>query len=104
MKYLERNIPEGYHLRVVHLHDGNSWEYTRRPVASKVHGTGRKYVTIATIIDANNETLAEGIASCSAEDNPCRQIGREVAVGRAMKELFERGRGPDPRHGEQSEP
>ncbi|MCK5020836.1 MAG: hypothetical protein KAS32_27695 [Candidatus Peribacteraceae bacterium] len=63
-------------LQVSHLHSGN----TSR---SKRHG--KKYVTIAKLIDKVNGTLlGKGIAQCCKADIPNRKMGRGLAVARAI--------------------
>ena len=72
-------IPEGTIIRVVHLHPGNSRKRDRK---------GSKYMTIAKLIGGTKEKpveLARGIARCNENDEPSRKVGRECAIGRALK-------------------
>lgn len=70
---------DGMRLKLVHLHEGNS---------SKRQRHGRKFVTVALIIDDRGFVEAEGYAECSKQDNPRRKIGREIAIGRALKSYY----------------
>jgi hypothetical protein len=83
-KYVEDRLPSNIRVRVVHLHPGNT-----SVNQLKKHGkTNTKYVTIARLYDDNSEwdyPIATGVAACSSKDNPSRQVGRQVAVGRAMR-------------------
>ena len=90
MKYVESNLPYGYELQVRHYHDGNSTREERAQLGTDIGAAGSRYVTRAVILDAEGARLSSGVASCGSMDNPCRMVGREVAVGRAMKGLFER--------------
>lgn len=86
MRNPESNIPEGLFLRVVHLHPGN----TSGNQLKKYGKTNAKYVTIAKLYNNDNEDqqwqdpIAIGVAACSHRDNPSRQLGRQIAVGRAL--------------------
>jgi hypothetical protein len=68
-------LPEGYHLRIKHLHPGNS---------SRSQRHGHKYMTIAKIYDGPT-LVAKAKAQCSKQDHPSRALGREIAVGRVLK-------------------
>lgn len=78
MKYTEQALPEGYKLRVRHLHSGNS---------SRAERNGKPYVTTARIISRDGACVARGVARCSKHDAPSRSVGRAIAVGRAVKAL-----------------
>ena len=43
--------------------------------------------TIARILDADENLVAEGVAVCSAKDNFSRPLGRKIALGRALRAL-----------------
>lgn len=84
-RYTEDKLNGRYHLRVVHLHPGN----TSSNQLKKFGKTNAKYVTIAKIFDDNRdwlEPIGVGVAACSAKDNPTRKLGRAIAVGRAMQQ------------------
>lgn len=70
-------LPEGYRLKVVHLHENNS---------SKEDRMNSKYVTLAAIFDDNNNSVGTGIARCSKHDEPNRKMGFNIAVQRAAKQ------------------
>jgi len=85
-RYYEDALPYNLNVKVVHLHPGNC---TRNQL-KKYGKTNAKYVTIAKIYDDNedwHEPVATGVAACSAKDSPSRQLGRRIAVGRAMAQL-----------------
>lgn len=80
-RYHESFLPEGYRVRVAHLHPGNSSSNQRK----KLGKTNARYVTIARLFTQDGEVpIGKGIAACSSKDNPSRHLGREIAVGRAM--------------------
>jgi len=85
-KFVEHNLPEKYHLQVCHLHSGNTSANQRKHIGR----TNAKYVTIARIWDGD-KMVSEGVAACSPKDNPRRDIGRAVAVGRAIAEAYYMG-------------
>lgn len=66
-------------IKVKHFHPGNSTEQER---------DGHPYVTIAVALDEYDEVIARAEACCSKKDNPNRKRGREIAVGRLVKELY----------------
>ena len=83
MKYLESNLPKGLYIKVVHLHQGN----TTRSQLKKIGKTNTRYVTIAKLFDDNHPfSVAQGMAVCGHNDSPSRQLGRSIAVGRALRE------------------
>jgi len=73
------NLPHGFRLRVSHLHAGNS---------SKRQRHGKDFRTIAEIVNESDEVFAGATAECSEKDSPRRQVGRQVAVGRALKNFW----------------
>lgn len=86
-KYTEAALPSHLRAQVVHLHTGNA----SKNQLKRIGKTNAKYVTIARLWDYDVNTdeevcVAEGIAACSPKDNPSRQVGRAVAIGRALKE------------------
>lgn len=77
-RYIETNLPPDLRVKVVHLHRGNS---------SRSERHGHCYRTIAKIIRrSNGMVVGLGEARCSHRDRPSRSTGRQVAVGRAMKD------------------
>lgn len=78
-KLTEQSIPEELQVHVVHLHEGNSTRRQRK---------GRKYATLAKLIGPTGDVVSEGVAYCSTNDSPRRDIGRQVAVGRAYKQYL----------------
>lgn len=88
-QFIEENLdPTQYRVQVRHFHQGNSSPAIRSTVDSSGHKYYHDYMTLARIYDRNsNMLLTEGRSYCSERDNPCRQTGRAVAVGRAMRNL-----------------
>jgi len=72
-------LPEGYHIKRVHLHESNSTLQQRH---------GHAYMTISKIVDRNGHVKATGYSYCSRKDNPSRALGRAIADGRALKNLY----------------
>lgn len=68
-------VPEGMRIKVVHLHEGNSSSRLRK---------GKKYRTIARLIDNEDRVVSEGEALCGPRDVPSKQLGREIATGRCL--------------------
>lgn len=89
MRYLESNLPSNIHLRVYHLHNGNTPSRGIRGLiataAGDIPAATPRYVTIAKLYDEDGSLLSKGVAACSPKDAPCRSTGRAIAVGRAMK-------------------
>jgi hypothetical protein len=88
-------IPEGAsvkvsHLRAVILPDSNIPEgYISHHVMAKTMGlkiAAKGGRTSARIALADGR-VAFGVAKCSDKDTFCKRIGRDIAVGRALKEL-----------------
>lgn len=82
MKYVEANVPDGYSVRVY-------YETRYRNHRETTINTSAKWVTRALILDPNGDVVANGVSICSEKDRACRAIGRAIAVGRAVKYLFE---------------
>lgn len=51
--------------------------------------TGTDHRTVRAVIQGPDDSnLSEGLAICNEEkDNFCRKIGRDIALGRALKRL-----------------
>lgn len=80
-RYTEDALPQGFKVRVVHLHRGNSSNNQR---------SGHEMVTLAEVrSQSTGEVITSAKARCSDKDNPRRQIGRQVAVGRAIRAFDE---------------
>lgn len=43
--------------------------------------------TVARLYDVEGNLVAEGVATCHENDNYNRRIGRDIALGRALKAL-----------------
>lgn len=61
------------------------YRYYRDKDKMKPNEKGGK--TICYIRDPNGNNIAVGEATCSMSDNFCYRIGREIALGRALKKL-----------------
>ena len=85
-KYIEQNVPSDLVLQVQYFHDGNSTKGMRR----KTFRQSTDYATVAMLIDPQSRrVVARGSACCSKKDQPNRQVGRQVAVGRALRNYNE---------------
>ena len=73
------NLPNGYTLKRVHLHNGNS---------SRSQRHGHPYVTISRIYDVHGKEVAKGKAMCSRQDKPSRAVGRTLADSRAIAQVI----------------
>lgn len=67
------SIPDSCHVKVVHLHPGNSTEEQRHK---------SKYYTIAKVVDREGFPLAEAHARCNPHDEASRKRGLQIALGR----------------------
>ena len=87
-------IPEGYKVKYEHRRRsydkaglfGPGGEMDRGFIKRQgllIHSKGGK--TIAHIYDVNDKLVATGIAECSNNDNFNYRIGRDIALGRALK-------------------
>ncbi len=74
----EYNLSSDLHIQLQHLHKGNS---------TKKQRSGASYKTLVNIVDRKNHILATATATCSREDLPNRKRGRDIAIGRALKQL-----------------
>lgn len=76
-KLVESKVPSNIRVMVQHFHQGNSSRSMRK---------GHSYMTRCRLLDKENRIfIGEGVAYCSCNDTPNRHLGRNVAVGRAMK-------------------
>jgi hypothetical protein len=91
---LSRNVPNGYAVRVLHVHDPETLDLFRQS------GRPPRYVSIAKIYtdkrDSHNRLLTEEKgndpvvyveARCSHKDSPSRKVGYHMAVTRALRTL-----------------
>ena len=85
-KYTEKNIPDGLFVKVRHYNERNS---------DSLNKLGIKWYTEAYLCERGEDkhsytALSCGLSSCSLKDNPSRKIGRAIAVGRALKNYYEK--------------
>jgi len=78
-KYTEDMLPQGHRVRVKHFHNGNSSEEFR---------DHKPYVTLASVLDTNQVPVGFGVSACSKRDTPNRKLGRQIAIGRAVKDFM----------------
>jgi hypothetical protein len=76
----KEELPEGYRIKIKHLHEGN--------VGKKLL-MGARYATVAEVEDDKRNVIATATAICGKRDNPSRKLGRQIAVGRALKKYTE---------------
>lgn len=78
LKLIETNAPDCVDVKVRHFHPGNSSRSARK---------GHAYMTVCSLFDhETHDLLGHGESHCNSNDVPSRSRGREVAVGRAMRE------------------
>lgn len=80
----EANLPAHLRAHVVYLHP---FKCSKNKL-KKAGRTKTEYVTIAKLLNDDDDVVAEGRAACSREDKPNRRVGRAIAIGRAMKEYY----------------
>lgn len=91
MKMIERNLPSTMRVKVFHQHTAH----------------GKLDCTVAVVYDKDSgEKLGIGRALVNhrKEKTPSRKVGRQVAVGRAMRQAVGRKRKPFGIGGEKKEP
>jgi hypothetical protein len=80
-------LPEGYRVKYRHgrmstggidFVAGMSWSGLPSPKGGE---------TEARVYGPDDSLVALGIATCHERDNFCRRIGRDIALGRALKQL-----------------
>ncbi len=77
-KLVESNIPKSVKIVLAHFHKGNSSNSARK---------GHQYMTLCKLYDRETHLMiGHGESHCSRKDLASRSIGRQVAIGRAMKE------------------
>lgn len=89
MRYTENNIPDDLKVHIRHLHKGNStdeertrtYDYSDSEVIFMVH----PYITQARLLK-KDEVVSRAEAACGQFDSPNRKIGRQIAIGRALKQ------------------
>ena len=59
--------------------------YIRDNIKSDPDGLGRPIITVCLIED--HDIIARGLAICSDLDQPCKKVGRAIALGRACYAL-----------------
>lgn len=73
-------LPEGHKVEFEH---NRSISFVRGGMRFEPRGGA----TIARILDDNGKLVAEGTAVCSPKDNYNKSIGRQISLGRALKNL-----------------
>jgi hypothetical protein len=89
-------IPAGVRVHITHLRrpgrpiPGRGGYVTKRELrAANVSPAPRGGCTYAELYDADDRLLAAATAVCSDQDQFNRRIGRDIALGRALKNLNE---------------
>lgn len=83
--------PEGYFIEITHIRAVNTengieyWE--RESIDPGWEILPSRGMTLAEIYDPMGNLVAEATAVCSRKDNYSKRIGKDIAVGRALKEL-----------------
>lgn len=88
---MRRELPEGFTVRYQHRND---YVRFRRPFYRKLVGnatvnvyTAERRNTVATVMDPDGEIVVTGRAILRPGDQFSRRLGREIALGRALKTL-----------------
>lgn len=71
-------LPAGYTVRYRHRREPLGWQGPPDPKGGE---------TEARVYGPDDSLVAIGIATCHIRDNFCRRIGRDIALGRALKQL-----------------
>ena len=82
-------IPEGFEVRISHTRRATNGDiYAPAELLRKIGMTisPRGGRTVAHLVK-NGEIVVSGVAKCGPRDNFNRRIGRDIAIGRALKEL-----------------
>lgn len=74
--------PEGLKVQYEYIRDD---EKTSLAVHPRRTAEGFNGTTRAIVLDADDNVVAEGVASCCPKDNFSRATGRDAALGRALK-------------------
>ena len=86
-------LPNRYRLVVRHFHAGNDCDnLIRKDIENETLTYQRRrtspYATEVGVMDTQTNTIvANGISLCAPTDQPCRQLGYDIAVGRALKDF-----------------
>jgi len=81
----DKGKPEVYHLSLYER--GNGFIDENATTSRTVPPTSKGGHVTCRILDNNGDLIAYGNANCSYADNFCYRIGREIALGRAKKQL-----------------
>lgn len=88
---MKRNLPDGYRVFISHYRKfkGTNMLMTRWDGKEEGLGTPLPHggATEATILDATGEPVATALALCSKRDMFNKAIGRNIAIGRALKQM-----------------
>lgn len=81
MRINPRSVPKNLRVHVRHFHGDALRELPFRP--------GGHYATVAEVFDRKTgEHLAVEWACCGPRDRPNRKTGYDIAVGRALKQAY----------------
>jgi Rv2632c-like len=78
MTVVMRELPEGWRVEYAHY---------RVPAPNDKTPRAKGGATVAVLYDAEGEFIVDGMARCHPRDNYCKQLGRTIALGRALKSL-----------------
>ena len=73
-RFTERHIPEGIRAKFTHCRDNDRIIF--KTICNLIHET-------------SGIILVTGCARVSPRDNPSKKIGRDISLGRALKEYYE---------------
>jgi hypothetical protein len=78
-------VPEGYKVKMVHVHKPEDLEECRLVNFKKPP----RYYTFAWAVDSVGHAVAFASAACSPKDKPSRKLGRLIAHNRVVNYLRE---------------
>jgi len=91
MKTKRFTKPEGYSIEVTHVRAVNFEEgieyWERESIDPDWEILPNRGMTYAEIYNPAGDLVAQATAVCSRRDNYCKRTGKNIAVGRALKEL-----------------
>lgn len=82
----------GWEVRITHLRRSNLEEGVGLATKKTIKQNGltphpRGGITAVTIAHEERGIIVQGLARCSERDNYSRKLGRNIALGRALKQL-----------------
>jgi hypothetical protein len=83
MIFMKPQLPEGYIAKYTHVRQFEK-------IGGQVYMDPRGGMTRCRILDEEGNEVVTSVARCSDEDNYCKSTGRNISLGRAIKQLQKR--------------